>query len=211
MAAASSYANPNAVSQNDTPGSGPISDPASWDYITLAGRRSPGVVPPGGVDFHRVHKWDKKEGKGTIGGTPTYTNRPPAEGTITFVLWTDAHFRAWDNFILLFDYDPTKKPTTGLDVDHPELRRLKIKSLCIEKIGTIKDVGAGKYEVKIDAFEWTPPPKDSAVSTPKGSKTGNGDPSANDPTKPPNRIAEHFAEKQREDAARQVQRRTTKP
>jgi hypothetical protein len=183
------YSNAWAQAQNPNPGNGPISDPGSWDYVLLAGKRSPGVIPPGGVDFHRVFEWDKKKGKGTIGATPTFTGKPPAEGTITFHFWADSHFRAWDSFVAMFDYDPTKKEPTALDVDHPELRRLKIKSLIVEKIGTIKDVGDGKWEVKIDCFEYTPPPKISgnAVATPKGSagdaKTGEGDPSNafNDP------------------------------
>ena len=84
----------------------PIANPEEWDTVSIAQTVSPGVCKVG--EFKRANEWDVKKGKGTVGGTLTYVGRPPAKGSITFRLWTSAHFTAWDTFRLALLYDPTK-------------------------------------------------------------------------------------------------------
>ena len=85
----------------------PIDNPQAWDVIIVGGVASPGVCSVTG--FKRECEWDVKKGKGTVGATLTYVQKPPATGQFKFTLWTAAHFVAWEAFRALLKYDPTKK------------------------------------------------------------------------------------------------------
>ena len=158
----------------------PIANPEAWDVVTVSGIKSPGHCDLG--DVERIYKWDVKEGRGTKGGTRTFVNQPPPSFDITFYLWEQAHFRTWGSFREALKYDPTKKETTAFQIYHPALADLEIKTVCTEKIGAIKDLGAGYYSLTVTFGEYLPPPKASVVSTPT-SAADSGD-SADDAPDP---------------------------
>lgn len=161
----------------------PISNPQAWDVVQIGQQTSPGICKIG--DFKAKKEWDVKKGKGVLGATITFVGRPPAQGSITFKLWSDAHFAAWETFQSAFQYDPTRKAVQAIDIYHPALAAIDINSVVCEGIGAPNHVGEGMYEVVVDLLEYFPPPKSSAIGTPSGSvanKTVNGDSTAtNDP------------------------------
>jgi hypothetical protein len=142
----------------------------AWDTVTVAGVQSPGYCTLS--EFSKRSEFDIKKGKGVFGATITYVGRPPAKGSITFYLWTPSHFIDWATFRTLFNYDPTKSEVKPVDIYHPSLDDVGLKSFVAENVEAIKHEGKGLYSCKIDLIEYFPPPKKSAVSTPTSSKTG---------------------------------------
>lgn len=149
-----------------------LANPNRWDIVVIGGNICPGYVEISG--FERKWNWDTKTGKGAQGTTNTYTGKPAVEGELTFYLWTGLHFLQWEQFRPLFKYDPTKKTTQAIDIFHPSLADLDIKSVVCQSVGPIKHVGNNLYACHVKLIEYVPPPKAAAVATPTGSKTGAG-------------------------------------
>ena len=160
----------------------PISDPSSFDVVTIAGRDSPGLAQVG--DPTRSYQWDIKVGKGAYGSTTTFTGRVPAEFSVTFTLWRKAHFAAWELFCNALKYDPAKikydpatlwvSGVTAVDIYHPSLAQLDINKVVVKKITGLVHKGKGVWTTRVDFLEWYPPPKLSVVATPAGSTPING-------------------------------------
>lgn len=148
-------------------GLSPFTSPQAWDVIVIGQITSPGVCTLSG--FERKSDWDQKKGKGSLGATLTYTGRPAAKGSITFQLWTEDHYAAWSTFRPLLKYDPTRATITAVDIYHPSLADVEIKSVVVESIGRADHKGGGMYEIVVEMIEFFPPPKASAIGTPSGS------------------------------------------
>jgi hypothetical protein len=159
----------------------PVSNPESWFVVTIAGVASPGICLVTG--FKRSAEWDVKKGKGTVGATITYVSKPPAKGSIEFQAWLPRHWDDWDDFLPLFQYDPTKKAVQAVDIFHPALADVGIVSVVTEDIGAWEHKGQGLYSRTVSFLEYAPPPAASAVSTPAGAKADT--PAASAGTPPP--------------------------
>ncbi len=152
----------------------PIQYPNDEDNFYIGGVSSPGIAILSGFD--RVYGWETKKGKGVKGSTSTLNEFPPCEGSVELLLWEIAHFEAWDEFRPLLKYDPTKKAVNALDWYHPSTEDVELRSVVCKKIGRRVHKGQGLYSITIEFLEYNPPPKQSAVKTPGGSKTdGKGD------------------------------------
>ncbi len=149
-------------------GLSPIDYPYEWDVIRIGGVTSPGVCKISG--WKKTNDWDVKKGKGTLGSTVTFTGREPSKGSVTFYLWTNDHFNRWNTFRKLLKYDTTKENISAVDIYHPSLETIDVKSVVIESIGMIERESGGLYSIQVDMLEYFPPPKKSAVKTPSGSK-----------------------------------------
>lgn len=169
----------------------PIDQPQLWDVVTISGVPSPGVIKDGSIgDWSRQYEWDVKKGKGTQGATETYTNAPPAEGSITWYLWTAEQFAAWNDFLPNFKFDPTKSQPEAISIYHPALDALDISSVVVKKIGSIQHEGKNLYSITIDFLEYFPTPNVAATGTPSGSTSPstpnpNPNPSGSDPPNAP--------------------------
>lgn len=179
----------------------PIQNPQAWQVIQLGSSTSPGVCIVSG--FRRAHEWDVKKGKGALGATITFVQRPPAKGSVEFLLWQPIHFQQWDIFRPLLKYDPTKKAVQAIDIYHPSLADVEISSVVTENIGAIEHKGDGLYSITVDFMEYFPPPKASAVSTPAGSKSGTKQP---DPTNPTGVTDDPVADAQQKEIAALLQK-----
>lgn len=159
----------------------PYVSPYDFDYIKIGGVRSPGVIPRGGMSgFSRGHEWDIKKGKGAHGATITYVQRPPSKGKIKFLLPTEADYDAWTSFQLLFKYDPTKKKPQAVDIFHPVLADIDVKSVVCVDLPARQVTDDGLWYCEVEFLEYFPPPKKSAVGTPSTSST-NSSSTANTP------------------------------
>ncbi len=149
----------------------PISDPQSYDVVTIDGLENPGIIAPGGISgFKRDTEWDVKKGKGTKGGTATLSQLPPSKGSIKFLLWSKFHFDAWDQlYRKRFKYDPTKKSAQAVDIYHPTLAKLDIHCVVTESISIEQPEGKGLWSITVELLEYLPPAKKTATSTPTGS------------------------------------------
>lgn len=153
----------------------PIDSPQVFDVVKIASVISPGICRVAG--WKRPHGWDIKKGKGTKGSTSTLVTYPPAQGTITFYLWTAQHFIDWGVFRPLFKYDTTKKPLQAVDVWYPTLLDLDINSVVCDDIGVIEPVNDppdGLFKCVVTLHEYFPPAKKPATSTPSSSQQEGG-------------------------------------
>lgn len=147
----------------------PIDNPQDYDFIVVGSARSPGICRP--FEPKRKHEWDVKKGKGVRGATVTYVGQAPAQWDVVFELWQASHWDDWASFATLLKYDSTKKAVQAIDIYHPSLAEVDIKSVVVEAIGAITHEGKGLYTRTVSFLEYFPPPKLSAVSTPAGSQT----------------------------------------
>lgn len=150
--------------------SDPLTNPQAWDVLIVAGVKSPGVIPKGGLKFARQYKWDKKEGKGQQGGTSTFVGKPLPDGAVKFQLWTVSQFQAWGKFLPLLKYDPVKRAPQAIQVYHPALADLDCTTIVIEEVSVVEQLDHLLWEVEVKFSEFSPPPAASAVATPKGAK-----------------------------------------
>lgn len=146
----------------------PFDNPRAWSSTVIGGVTSPGLAIVG--EFKRANEWDVKKGKGTVGGTLTFVQKPPAKGTITYWIWTREQFDEFDVYLDLLNYDPTKKDVQAVDIFHPSLAKIKLKSLVTESIGNIIHAGKGKYTCAVEFLEYFPSPPKNMVKTPSTSK-----------------------------------------
>lgn len=160
----------------------PISFPQEWDVVILGGGVSYPWCEVG--EFKRAHEWDIKKAKGTLGATVTFVGRPPAKGSITFLLFNPGDWTTFDTFRQALLYDPTKKTVSAVDIYHPSLADIGITSVVTENIGNIVHAGQGLYKITVDFLEYYPPPKRSATSTPTGSKNTPPNPPGSPGTQP---------------------------
>lgn len=165
----------------------PITNPRAWDAIVLGTTVSPGYCKLKG--WKRVHEFDVKKGKGTLGATVTFTQKPPVEGTIEFYLWDNGtlgtghnHFQEWSQFFPLLKYDPTKKVPQAINLWHQALSDINVSSVVCTNIGALEPEGSGMWKVTCSFLEYFPPSKKSAVGTPTTSTDG---PPGNPPGTPP--------------------------
>ncbi len=173
----------------------PISFPQVWDVVIVGGVVSPGLCVVTG--FKRANTWDTKKGKGTLGATSTFVEKPPAKGTLTFTAWLKEHFVAWDDFYTQFKYDPTKKVVVGVDIYHPALADIELAAILTEDISQWEHKGEGRYERTVAALEYFPTPPKPAVGTPGTAVGGTGS-----YTTPPNA----FPGKKLDDAGEAIQK-----
>lgn len=179
-----------------------------WQVIVIAGTTSPGVIAQGGITgFDRTTEWDVKKGKGTQGATLTLTSLPPAEGSITFVLWLSRHFTEWRAFRQLLKYNgkKTKTQSSAFDIYHPSLADLNITSCVTKKVSPINYKGNGRYEVTVEFIEWLPVPPKPIVVTPSGSAAGKSG------TKNPGDTGDPVADQQQQIIAQLMVQATNTP
>ncbi len=170
----------------------PLEFPQYWDTVIVGNVPSPGLARC--KEWKRIHTWDVKKGKGTLGAKLTFTEKPPAEGQIEFLIWDDGsmnygpfggdQFSAWDSFVALLKYDPTKKTADAIAIYHPSLDFIDVTSVVTTKIGNPVQVIEGDtlYSITVDFIEDYPTPAKNATSNPVsptttvGPPTGTGNP-----------------------------------
>lgn len=157
----------------------PILNPSAWDVVKIGGDLSPGLCKLSG--FKREFGWQIKKGKGAKGSTVTLNEYPPVEGTITFQLWEPEHWDQWENFGAHFAYDPTKKPIAALEIYHPSLDDIGIRTVVCKSIGAVEHMGNGLYQIVVTLIEYNPPPKAAAVATPDHAEDKPQKPAGNPP------------------------------
>lgn len=149
----------------------------SYDYIWLAGLKSPGVVTLSGHD--RDLDWDVKVAPGQKGATTTLKGDKPAEITASFYLVRDDgvgrdDFADWPAFDAQIRSTVDGKEPKALDVYHPDLATNGITSVVLKKFGGVKHDGKGGQTIDVVFLEYRP--AKPAGGTPKGSQTKKKNP-----------------------------------
>ncbi len=157
----------------------PITNPEAWDALVIAGDYTPGLAK---VKSSRAHKWDEKKGKGAQGSTLTYAGHDLATVDITLRFWEAEQYDEFEAKVGQWLPDP--KNPKALDVVHPQLELLKIRSIVMLEISGVEVSDDGEMTVTIKAKEFLKPTP--AGGTPSGSRAGSRKPG----DAPPNALTE---------------------
>jgi hypothetical protein len=163
----------------------PLRLPEAWDFVILGGDLLPGLAKIEGA--RRPFKWDEKEGAGTIGASLTYRGERLVPSAIVLQFWLEEQIDEWDS--VRPRLKPDARNVKALDIVHPSLEDLEVRSVVVDEIGALEHKGGGLFEVRISVKEYKPPPKANASGSPSGSSssskskggaagTGNAPPSA---------------------------------
>lgn len=150
----------------------PIDNPEEFDRVFVSGVDSSScglvtVTTPG-----LKYLLDKKKGPGTQKRAVTHRGTDGADIKLKFRMWTGAQFDAWAEYQGLFEFDPTKKKFKAIEIEHPALLFLNLRTFLTELIGPIIDEGKGLYSVTVELTEYSPPPKTNVTKTPDGVQFG---------------------------------------
>lgn len=131
--------------------------PELYDTCTLAGLTLPGIVKIAGS---MTRKLDKKNAKGADGATITDDGANAAEIELALVMWTAAHWEAYQAMVPLINPLAQKGKLSPVDIVHPVLALHGVKSVYVEDV-SLPQAGSipQTREVKIKVVEWRPAPK----------------------------------------------------
>ena len=172
------------------PGSVPdaYESPSQWDIFYIGGDPLPGLARVRGA---RQIKVDQRNAPGTEGSTLTFLGRTSAEIQVTLRMWTNEQLDVWNKMVPKIQPPPGKLPPEPLDVYHPALAMLAMKSLLCLDAGIMQPSGdPGVFETQLRFIEFLPemkaPVKTAEASGAIGSsksKLTSGQPQSFPPSK----------------------------
>lgn len=172
--------------------------PESWDTVSIAGWKLPGICRVTGRVKRRV---DSKKAAGVNGKRVTYVSDDVAQFSVTVRLWTADHLKTYENLLKflrslvlsssegaalstgaaerLIDQrqkalpDSSKFPLVPVEIRHPALDLLRIKAAHVMEYGLPAPDGEaaeGIYLATIEFEEYVPDSigKRGKVKTPRG-------------------------------------------
>jgi len=148
----------------------PITDPI--DYVLIKGRKSPGLADVAGAS--NPENWDERRGYGFSGATIIYTGAGLANFSVTLRLYTEQDWADWNAWKELVAKPPTTRIPKALDIWHPLLEDLGIKSVVVKERHQPEQTDDGVWSVKID-FKQSRRRKFTLVK-PEGSEATSDDP-----------------------------------
>lgn len=142
----------------------PISEPQ--DFAIVAGVRTPGICEI--VGFKSTLRWDERRGYGLSGATLRFRGIALARGKLILRLYTDQDWADWDTFAPLVARPPLGERAHSLEISHPILEDLGVRSVVVESVGqpTQSSESGGVWTIEIALIQWQRPI--IAVSTPAG-------------------------------------------
>lgn len=149
----------------------PLDSPELYDAIVLAGRRSPGRARL--TVAKRSYGWDEQKAKGNDGAETVKNGSSLVKFSCELFLWNDGErdcFAEWEAWKGVLDTTVDPKSPKALDVYHPELDELGVRSVVVQSRGALHPDGKGGATVTIDFLEYAPARK-APGGKPGGSKS----------------------------------------
>jgi hypothetical protein len=142
------------------------------DYFTLAGKRSPGIADVTGAASRR--KWDIHAPHGHDGAASVYRGLECSKFSIKIRLYGDPHkpdpdWQDWFAFEPIVMTPPSRQMPRMLDIWHPYLERLRIKSVGVVSVSQPEQTGDGEWTITIELVEFRQPKL--ALAKPASSKS----------------------------------------
>lgn len=152
----------------------PLSNPAAWNVVLVAGVANPGVarIVDGG---NRPYKWDVKDTAGAQGGTTTYRGFKNSEHLrVRYEFWTREQIdQFYAEYYPLLKYDALKTAPKPVAISHPALAANDITTVVTNDIGALLDLGGQLWSVTVEFIEYRPPKKQNVTTTPNGAATSS--------------------------------------
>lgn len=122
------------------------------DYILLEGKKSPGIARVSGASI--PYSWDQVKGYGYSGSFAIPRGRKLSEFVVAIELYDDQDWEDWHEWSPLVLAKPHRKIPRALDIWHPWLEALDIKSAVIVMPKQPRELpnGAHVWEIKMLEF-----------------------------------------------------------
>lgn len=128
----------------------PIANPV--DFFILKGSKSPGI---GRIEkAGSPRKWDERGGYGASGSVIVFMGRKLATFDGIVELYTEDDWAAWQAFKPLVDRLPFGKRPSALDIWHPYLADLGIKSCVVLDVSQPEPMDLGGHTIRISFQEF---------------------------------------------------------
>lgn len=148
----------------------PLTSPV--DYVVLAGQRSPGVCEVVGGTSPR--RWDERRGFGLSGATVVFHGVGLAKPLLRIRLFTEQHWSDWATWRELVQRPPLGERPRAMDIEHPILEDLGVRSVVVEDVTQPTQTGDGEWTVEVKLIEFRRP--EIALATPSGAAQSTVDP-----------------------------------
>ena len=136
---------------------------SAWDVFYVNGDPLPGIAIVQGARQSRI---DERNAAGQDGSILTELGRTSSEIMVRLQIWTQEHLAAWRRIAPQFQPTPGVAPTNLIDVYHPALALIGVKSLLCTDTGVFQPTRVwGIMETQIRFIEFLPPTK-GKVNTP---------------------------------------------
>lgn len=134
----------------------PILDEDLFDVVELGGVASPGQLKS--ISGHeRKINWDVKEGQGQSGASSTLKSIPLRTITVTIFLADGEDRAAWPAWRALCLSTIAGTTPKALDIYHPDLATVDLKSVVLASLGGPQHDGKGGQTIAIVFQEYAPP------------------------------------------------------
>lgn len=124
----------------------PYTDPVN--HIVLAGKTSPGLADVAGAGTPR--NWEERQGYGMSGAVLWFTGRGLANFAVKLRFYNSRDIAAWHVWKPVVQAVPFGRLPKALDIWHPLLEDLDIKSVQITDVKQLTQVEDGVWEVTIE-------------------------------------------------------------
>jgi hypothetical protein len=139
------------------------------DVATVAGRRTPGLCEIENAGSPR--QWDERRGYGVSGATLVYRGLRLASFTMKLRLYTEADWKAWHEFAPTIARPPTGERAQALDVVHPILEEVGIRSAVVEDVLAPRQTADGEWTIEVRWKEFRRPVVTATAVTDSASST----------------------------------------
>ncbi len=139
---------------------------APVDFVLLGGVRSPGLASLEGADSPR--KWDQRKATATTGATLVFKGIDLSKFRLLLRLYTAEHWGTYiTDFQPLLQRPPSGQRPRALDIEHPFLEALGIRSVVVGNVKQPTQTGDGEYTIEVELLEFRAPVR--AIARPDGS------------------------------------------
>lgn len=128
----------------------PIDDPV--DYVELAGQRSPGICEVLGGSSPR--RWDERRGYGFSGSTLIFRGVGLCRPTLKLRLYTAQDWADWHEWSRLVQRPPLGERARALDIVHPILEDLGVRSVVVEDVLQPQQTADGEWTIEVRLIEY---------------------------------------------------------
>ena len=142
------------------------------DSVIFAGQQTPGVAEVVGASAPR--RFDERESYGFSGAYIVYHGHKLAHFTVRVRLYTEQDWSDWHAFKPLVDRVPRGRRQGSIDVTHPFLAMLGIRSAVVEDVTQPEQNDSGVWQIDIKLIEWRAP--HIALAQPEGAEASPQDP-----------------------------------
>lgn len=128
----------------------PLTEPVN--HVILAGQRSPGIAELQG--FSSPRRWDERRGYALSGATLVFRGVGLAHGKLLLRLYTPQDWDDWSTFSTLVQRPPLGERARAMDISHPILEALGVRSVVVEDVKQPTETGTGgEYTIEISLIE----------------------------------------------------------